>query len=104
MRVKLESFAHQEVCILKLPPSYLDRLTVVNIDLPDLADDEVSRLGLYIVYLVLVSVVKVHFDLINLVVPGVGALKVLVSSLVALVIPPRLHLVILAGVHFMVLA
>ena len=84
--------------------SHLYCLSVVDINLADLSYDEVSRLGLNIVYLVLVSVVKVHFDLIDLVVPGVGALKVLVSSLVALVIPPRLHLVILAGVDFMVLA
>ena len=83
--------------------SYLDRLAVVDINLPDLSDDEVSRLGLNIVYLVLVSVVKVHFDLVDLVVAGVGALKILVFSLVAFVIPPRVPLVILSGIDFMVL-
>merc|ERR1712222_307960 len=41
-------------------------LPVVDINLADLSDDEVSRLGLNIVYLVLVSVVKVHLDLIDL--------------------------------------
>lgn len=83
--------------------SYLDRLSVVDVNLPDLSDDEVSRLGLNIVYLVLVSVVKVHFDLVDLVVAGVGALKILVFSLVPFVIPPRVLLVILSGIDFMVL-
>ena len=83
--------------------SYLDRLSVVDVNLPDLSNNEVSRLGLNIVYLVLVSVVKVHFDLVDLVVAGVGALKILVFSLVPFVIPPRVLLVILSRIDFMVL-
>ena len=78
-------------------------LSVVDINLADLSDDEVSRLGLNIVYLVLVSVVKVHFDLIDLVVSGIGALKILIFSLVPFVIPPRLLLAILSRIDFMVL-
>ena len=83
--------------------SHLYCLSVVDINLADLSDDEVSRLGLNIVYLVLVSVVKVHFDLIDLVVSRIRALKILIFSLVPFVIFPRLLLVILSRIDFMVL-
>merc|ERR1719367_1795149 len=78
-------------------------LSVVDINLADLSYDEVSRLGLNIVYLVLISVVKVHFDLIDLVVSRIRALKILIFSLVPFVIFPRLLLVILSRIDFMVL-
>merc|ERR1719480_510033 len=78
-------------------------LSVVDINLADLSDDEVSRLGLNIVYLVLISVVKVHFDLIDLIVSRIRALKILIFSLVPFVIFPRLLLVILSRINFMVL-
>merc|ERR1719480_642531 len=79
-------------------------LSVVDINLADLSDDEVSRLGLNIVYFVLVSVVKVHFNLIDLVVSRIRALKILIFSLVPFVIFPRLLLVILPRVDLVVLA
>merc|ERR1719367_2532634 len=78
-------------------------LSVVDINLADLSDDEVSRLGLNIVYLVLVSVVKVHFDLIDLIVSRIRALKILIFSFVPFVIFPRLLLIILSRIDFMVL-
>ena len=85
--------------------AHLHSLAVVDVDLADLADDEVPRLGLHVVDLVLVPVVEVHLDLVDLVVPGpgVGGLQVLVLPLVRRLVLPGVHLVVLARVDLVVL-
>ena len=57
-------------------------LAIVDVNPSNFSYDEVSCLGLNIVYFVLVLVVKINFDLIDLVVAWVVGVKVAVSVLV----------------------
>ena len=57
-------------------------LAIVDVNPSHFSYDEVSCLGLNIVYFVLVLVVKINFDLIDLVVAWVVGVKVAVSVLV----------------------
>ena len=59
----------------------LNCLAIVDVNPSDFSYDEVSCLGLNIVYFVLVLVVKINFDLIDLVVAWVVGVKVAVAVL-----------------------
>ena len=78
---------------------YLHSLTIVDINLANLTDDKIACFGLNIVDLMFISIIKIYFDLIDLIAPRVSALKILIFDTLVLSFIAN----VLTRIHFMVL-